>query len=305
MKQKAMDCITSLLIMILALALGGCGKSSRIELDPDSQDFYDYARLIMTKQEKNIFKYLPDKESREEFIKDFWAKRDPDPDTEQNEFKEEFFRRLDYANKRFREGIPGWKTDRGRIYIYLGPPDKIEQRPYLGDPAVKGLLWWGYYRYRLGIEFVDRTGDGSYSLSRQSGAAGGLLEVIERAKFGQIYAGEGDFRKALSDLKLNYDSKTREIYVSIPVEALEFRAEDRFLKADFGFEFFIYEKKGTKKDRFKRQEAFEMAEDEVMKLDEISFAFPYELSPGQYYFDLIVVIEPNVRKIRKIFLIKY
>lgn len=278
--------------------------SSRIELDPYSQDFYDYARLIMTKQEKNIFKYLPDKESREEFIKDFWAKRDPDSDTEQNEFKEEFFRRIDFANKRFREGIPGWKTDRGRIFIYLGPPDKIEQRPYINDPAIKGLLWWGYYRYRLGIEFIDRTGDGSYSFYREAGAAGGLLEVIERAKFGQIYAGEGDLGKALSDLKLSYDSKTREIYVSIPVEALEFRAEDRFLKADFGFEFFIYEKKGTKKDRFKRQKSFEMAEDEVMKLDEISFAFPYELSPGQYYFDLIVVIEPNVRKIRKIFLIK-
>lgn len=304
MKHETTKYIFALLIITLVLILGGCGTSSRIELDPDSQYFYEHGRLIMTKQEKDIFKYLPDKESREEFIKDFWIKRDPDPDTEENEFKEEFFRRIDYVNKRFREGIPGWKTDRGRIYIYLGPPDKIEQRPYINDPAVKGLIWWGYYRYRLGIEFIDRTGDGSYSFLREAGAAGGLLGVIERAKFGQIYAGEGDFGKALSDLKLNYDSKTQEIYISIPVEALEFRGEQSFLKADFGFEFFVYEKKGTKKDRFKRQESFEMTEDEVMKLDEIIFVFPYELSPGQYYFDLIVVIEPNVRKIRKIFLIK-
>ena len=177
--------------------------SSKIDLDPASQDFYEYARLIMTKQEKDIFKYLPDKESREEFIKDFWAKRDPDSETEENEFKEEFFRRINYANKRFREGIPGWKTDRGRIYIYLGPPDKIDQRPYINDPAVKGLILWGYYRYRLGIEFIDRTGDGSYSLNRQVGAAGGLLEVIERAKFGQIYSGEGNLGQIFSDFKLS------------------------------------------------------------------------------------------------------
>ena len=77
------------------------------------------------------------------------------------------------------------------------------------------------------------------------------------------------------------------------------------LKADFGFEFFIYEKEGTKKDSFKRQKSFEMSEDEVMKLDEISFTFSYELNPGEYYFDVIVAIKPEGGKIRKIFKINF
>ena len=110
-------------LTILALSLGCCGTRERVTLDPESKNFYDYTRLIMTKQEKEIFLLLPDKESRMEFIQDFWDKRDPDPQTEENEFQEEFYQRIEYVNKRFREGIPGWKTDRGRIYIYLGPPD--------------------------------------------------------------------------------------------------------------------------------------------------------------------------------------
>jgi GWxTD domain-containing protein len=115
-------------LTILVLGLVSCsGSEQKITLDPESRDFYTYAQLIMTKVEKNIFNHLPDKEARKEFMADFWVKRDPDPDTKENEFKDEFYRRIEYANKRFREGTPGWKTDRGRIYIYLGPPDKFEE----------------------------------------------------------------------------------------------------------------------------------------------------------------------------------
>ena len=171
MKPKYFVCAAVIWLGILILASASCGPGGRVALDPVSKDFYEYARLIMTKPEKDIFLLLPDRESRTEFIEDFWAKRDPNPDTDVNEFKEEFYSRIEYVNKRFIEGIPGWKTDRGRIYIYLGPPDKIDQRPYINDPNVKGLIWWGYYRYRLGIEFVDKTGDGRYSLGRQSGLA--------------------------------------------------------------------------------------------------------------------------------------
>jgi len=108
-------------ILIIVLGMIGCGTSKKVILDPESRDFYKTAQLIMTKEEKEIFNHLPDKESRGEFIEEFWAKRDPDPDTEVNEFKQEFLKRIDYANKYFKEGIPGWKTDRGRIYIIFGP----------------------------------------------------------------------------------------------------------------------------------------------------------------------------------------
>ncbi len=304
MKQDHICRIALPFLMILALGLGHCGIRGRVTLDPVSKDFYEYARLIMSKQERDIFLLLPDKESRKEFIQDFWDKRDPDPETEENEFKEEFYQRIEFANKRFLEGIPGWKTDRGRIYIYLGPPDEIDQRPFINSPNVKGLIWWGYYRYRLGIEFVDKTGDGRYSLSRQSGAAGGLLGVIERAKFGRIYDDSEDAGKVFAKFDVDYDAETKEIFVSIPVESLSFEAEANKLKADFVFEFFIYSKKTPEKFRFTREKSFETSEEDALELEKVVMTFPYDLKPGEYYFDVLVVVKQKIGKVRKIFKIK-
>lgn len=288
-------------VIFAALFLMSCGFSGKVKLDPVSEDFYETARLIMTKPEKDIFNHLPDKESREEFIEEFWAKRDPDPRTEENEFKEEFFRRIDYANQRFGRGVPGWKTDRGRIYIYLGPPDNIQEKPYINSPNIKGLIWWGYYKYKLGLEFVDRRGDGSYVLNQQMGLSGNVLQVIERAKFGQSFA-EG--QKEFMDFKTIYNSSKREILVSVPVSAIDFLEEEGILKADFTFKFFIYEKGGLKRDRFTERKSFEKPENEVLELEEIVFSFPFELEAGEYYFDVIVIVEPDVAKARKIIEIK-
>jgi GWxTD domain-containing protein len=291
-------------LTILALSLGCCGTRGGVSLDPESKKFYEYTRLIMSKQEKEIFLLLPDKESRKEFIQDFWDKRDPDPQTEENEFQDEFYQRIEFVNKRFIEGIPGWKTDRGRIYIYLGAPDKIDQRPFINRPDVKGLIWWGYYRYRLGIEFVDKTGDGRYSLSRQVGGAGGLLDVIEKAKFGRIFDDGEDIGKVFAEFDVHYDAKTKEIFVAIPVESLSFEAEANKLKADFTFEFYIYSKKSPEKDQFTRQKSFETTEEEALELEKVVLTFPYDLTPGDYYFDVLVIVEPKIGKVRKIFKIK-
>ena len=289
------------LIIIAVVILMSCGFSGKVALDPTSKDFYKTARLIMTKQEKDIFNHLPDQESREEFISDFWAKRDPDPDMEENEFKEEFFRRIDYANLRFREGIPGWKTDRGRIYIYLGPPDKVEQRPFVNYPDVRGLIWWGYYEYRLGIEFVDRVGDGSYTLNRHQSAYGNLLQVIEKAKYGQSFV---ESKWKFIDLDVRYNREKKEIVISIPVTSLEFKEKEGSLKAEFEFEFLIYKKKGLRIDRFKQIKSFERPEDEILELEEIIFTFPYDLKPGKYYFDVAMGVKPDIARARKIFEIK-
>jgi GWxTD domain-containing protein len=304
MQAKVTKFLFLLLCVLLTLGLFSCGFSRKVALDPRSQDFYEKARLVMTGQEKNIFNHLPDRESREEFIKEFWAKRDPDPGTEENEFKQEFLQRIEYANSYFREGIPGWKTDRGRIYIYLGPPDRIEQRPYINDPSIKGLIWWGYYEYRLGLEFVDRVGDGSYTLNQQISPYGNLLQVIERAKFGQILGGETGFKNRFVDFKVSFNREKREILVSIPVADLTFTEEDKLLKASFEFEFYIYQKKDAKKYKFQDVKYFEKPEDEILQLKEITFTFPYELKPGNYYFDVIIIVKPDGGKARKIFEIK-
>src|SRR6266704_3667667 len=84
---------------------------------------------IITDEERSAFKRLQNDEEREQFIENFWLRRDPTPDTIENEFKEEHYRRIAYTNEQFASGIPGWKTDRGRIYITYGPPDEKETHP--------------------------------------------------------------------------------------------------------------------------------------------------------------------------------
>jgi len=86
-------------------------------------------RWIITDEEKDAFKKLSNDEERDQFIEQFWLRRDPTPDTVENEYKEEHYRRIAYANEHFAAGIPGWKSDRGRIYIMYGPPDEIESHP--------------------------------------------------------------------------------------------------------------------------------------------------------------------------------
>src|SRR4030081_3347238 len=88
---------------------------------------------IITDEERTAFRRLQTDDEREQFIEQFWLRRDPTPDTVENEFKEEHYRRIQYANDRFASGIPGWKTDRGRIYIIWGPADEIESHPSGGS----------------------------------------------------------------------------------------------------------------------------------------------------------------------------
>ncbi len=148
---------------------------------------------VITDQEKKAFKQLATDEEREQFIENFWRRRDPDPDTEENEFREEFYERIAYANEHFASGIPGWKTDRGRIYITHGKPDSVESHPSGGNydrPSYEGggstttypFETW-FYRHLDGvgdgleIEFVDPTGTGEYRIARDANEKDALRMV--------------------------------------------------------------------------------------------------------------------------------
>jgi len=303
MKTKIVNLLHLSIIGLLIMGMMGCGSSRKMVLDPGSRDFYETARLIMNKQEMDIFNHLPDQKSSEEFIRDFWEKRDPDPDTEENEFKEEFFRRIVYANKHFKEGPPGWKTDRGRIYIYFGPPDKIEQSPFLTYPDIKGYMLWVYYRYNLAVEFVDKRGDGSYTFDPYSGIHGSFFDALERVKFGLV--SEDEFTKKLADFDLEFHNEKKEIVVSIPVSSLTFIEEEGLLKADFEFDFYIYRKKEGEKQSFREIRHFEKPEEEVLRLKNIVFTFSFnDLRPGKYYLDVVIIGQGGIGRTRKIFEIK-
>jgi len=148
---------------------------------------------IISDEEKATFKRLSTDEEREQFIEQFWLRRDPTPDTIENEFKEEHYERIAYANERFSSGKPGWKTDRGRIYIIHGKPDETEDhagggtydRPYQeggGTTSTYPFVKWTY-RYIEGIgnnvelEFVDKSLSGEYRLTIDPNEKDALLYV--------------------------------------------------------------------------------------------------------------------------------
>ncbi|MGI9103697.1 MAG: GWxTD domain-containing protein [Terriglobales bacterium] len=150
-------------------------------------------RWIITDEERSAFKQLSNDEERDNFIEQFWLRRDPTPDTPENEFKEEHYRRIAYANEHFAAGIPGWKTDRGRMYIMYGKPDEIDSHPsggfYQRKPEEGGgststfpFETWRY-RYLEGvgqeieIEFVDKCMCNEYRMTIDRSEKDALLNV--------------------------------------------------------------------------------------------------------------------------------
>jgi GWxTD domain-containing protein len=169
-------------------------KSLKIELSKTYKKWLNEDVVwIITDEERAAFKQLSNDEERDNFIEAFWQRRDPTPDTEENEYKEEHYRRIAYANEHYAAGIPGWKSDRGRIYIMYGPPDENESHPSGGTyerPMEEGggetstfpFEDWRY-RYLEGIgqeviiEFVDTCMCGDYHMTMDRSEKDALLET--------------------------------------------------------------------------------------------------------------------------------
>jgi GWxTD domain-containing protein len=148
---------------------------------------------IISPEERNAFGQLATNEEREQFIEQFWLRRSTNPDLPDNEFKEEHYRRIAYANEHYASGIPGWKTDRGHMYIVWGPPDEIDSHPTGGTydrPQEEGggsttTYPWETWRWRyiegMGenviMEFVDPTGSGEYHLTMDPSEKDALTHV--------------------------------------------------------------------------------------------------------------------------------
>ena len=122
---------------------------------------------IITDEERAAFEKLTTNEERDGFVKGFWERRNPDPGSAANAFKEDYYRRIAYANKHFSAGRPGWKTDRGHMYIIFGPPDEIDSHP--GNKPYAFEVWT--YQHIKGVAdgisftFVDQTDNGDFELA--------------------------------------------------------------------------------------------------------------------------------------------
>jgi GWxTD domain-containing protein len=140
----------------------------RIVVAPDYRKWLlEDVRYIITDEERADFKKLTTDRQRDQFITDFWDKRNPNPGSAENAFKERHYQRLAYANQHYAAAIPGWKSDRGRLYIMYGPPDSVDSKPRLSPPEE---VW--HYNMIDGIgadvvfNFVDRCSCGEYALSK-------------------------------------------------------------------------------------------------------------------------------------------
>lgn len=158
--------------LLLVIALLSCSLVAQDNSAPKTSvptDIYqrwlnEDVAYIIAPEERAAYLRLTTKDERDHFIVQFWLRRDPTPGTSENEFKEEHYRRIAYSNANLADSRPGWKTDRGRIYILYGPPDEIRALPaeVNGGPKHPTQVW----KYNPGKEFrfIDNCNCGTYEL---------------------------------------------------------------------------------------------------------------------------------------------
>lgn len=280
-----------MLWILLLLLLQSCA-SYKLEktLDPEHREFLSKVRYIITKQERKIFLSLPASE-RAKFIEEFWTKRDPDPDTENNEFKEQYFARIKEANQLFRDGSgEGWLQDRGRIYILLGPPEEREVYPrgitFYGKPVE---IWrYGFFP----IVFIDEAWNGNYELEPLSAQH---ITEINKAQMGrkpQIAPEEIVF-----DFNLSME-KTKEgemlLQVGVPYKDIWFKEEENSLKTEFKILVEVFDSSGKKVREVQKDYPLDLKKENLKDLLGKEYIIEVPLSLEQGSFTLTVELENKV-----------
>ncbi len=270
-------------LLVLAIISGSCASVPRNnKLDPESKEFISKTRYIISKEEKETFLTL-EPENRSKFIEEFWARRDPTPGSEVNEFKEDYFKRIEEANLLFREGTTeGWLQDRGRIYILFGPPSERITYPrgidFYGKPTE--IWYYGFFP----IVFIDNNWTGNYTLDPLS-----AYQISEIAKAQKEVKGKGkdiQVGKAPFYFEIRFEPKNGpgELVIDIPYKAIWFKLKDENFVTILDIKLNVIDQKGEKV--WEHQESFEVSvsrEEGLKLIDEIySLVFKVDLKPGEY-----------------------
>lgn len=213
-----MKTVRSLLLAAALAAAFGCaaGPKAVRTLPQADRDFLSEVRYLISKQERKVF-YSLGAEERGRFIEEFWKKRDPSPSTEENEFRDEYYRRIDYANRVFREGTSGWTTDRGRAYILLGEPERRLTYPMGYSFYERPMEIW-YYRY-FTLLFIDYTFTGVYKLDTQSAQTLGVMTSTQMGLKPQVSVSQ----RVLFDFALRVETAAPgegTLLIDVPYERL-------------------------------------------------------------------------------------
>ncbi len=220
-----------------ALLFSACA-STRVEkqLDPKSREFLSKARYTISSQERRAFLALAP-EAREPFIEDFWKRRDPTPASEENEYKTEYFSRIEQANRLFSGGgAPGWLQDRGRVFITLGPPDHRETYPrgitFYGLPTE--IWWYGFFP----ITFIDEKWVDDYRLDPDSAVQLTMINQTQaewnKPREGLARAGETRYAAALPELEVKVekaDGEGARFTIALPYKNIWLKSRGERLEA--------------------------------------------------------------------------
>ncbi|MDH5706784.1 MAG: GWxTD domain-containing protein [Candidatus Aminicenantes bacterium] len=290
--------IISAFLLLSLLLLGFCA-SYKLEktLDPEHQEFLSKVRYIITRQERKIFLNLPSAE-RAKFIEEFWKKRDPDPDTEENEFKNQYFTRIEEANQLFRDGgKQGWLQDRGRIYILLGPPDERETYPRGYSFYGKPIEIWHYGFFP--IVFIDAAWNGNYELEPLS-----AYHIAEINKAQMEMKPEIAAEKVVFDFNLRIE-KIKDgnilIIIGIPYKNIWFREEENRLKTEFKILIEAFDPSGKKVREVQKDYPLDLKKDSLKDTmgKEHIMEIPLSLDNGSFTMTIELENKTDGSRVRK------
>jgi len=282
----------------LLLAAGGCALN-RLEraLDPESREFLSKVRYLITGDERSAFLKIPAGE-RPAFIETFWKNRDPNPYTEENEFKIEYEKRITTANHLFTDGAePGWLQDRGRIYILLGPP--WDRYTYPRGVTFYGLPTEFWYYGGFEIIFVDERWTGDYRLAPTSAAQLGAIMSTQlewKPQVEKVNAGAGG-ESPTGGLECQLTAESRGggkalVRVLVPYKAIWLKADTagKEFQTTLAVSLDASDESGKKAWELKKDYALALAKDELDRLLSQTYAIEIEaaLKPGTYTLSLLL-----------------
>lgn len=290
--MKTKSALSFLMFTSCFLLLISC-QSMKLEkkLSPDEQEFLSTVRFIITKEERKVFLRLPPSE-RKAFIKEFWAKRDTEPETEENEYKEEYFSRIDSANRLFRgEGTPGWLTDRGRVYILFGPPHS--RHTYPADASggiIRAREVWYYGNFPL--VFIDTYNSGKYTLVTSDlsvlNEINFALRQINKEQEKQLKKGSELIKS--TELLLDFELELAEssnipiILIRVPYQKIWFKEKENMLETALDLSLKILDTAGKIIFQHEEEYPLSISENSLKKNKEKNYEIeiPLILAEGEY-----------------------
>lgn len=307
MRQKVLSSPDCRWLVFILLILASMTFARAAKLDPESETFYQMARHFLTSNEERVFRRLATPELRQDFIRAFWKIRDPDPATEENEFRDELEKRFEFVNGHFLEANrDGWNTDRGMIYLVLGPSDYQREISALNHPidfpVSSGTIIWYYGELGLYVLFVDRQGFGVYELDAVNTPLM-LMEYLDRVKKYQLTGSEKEIASRYLKFTIDADPKHDRLTILVALRDLLFEpGPDNQQFARLRVAFNLYLEDGTIVTNSEERRLSVSAQE--LKDGRLRFDMTVPLQKGRNRLDLLVADQIGGKMDRQLFSLK-